>query len=136
MQAATAISAYDASFAEGLLEALMQLDAGADAVLLVGYDTGSVGPLLSVHDAGGLLGGALLLSRSGMRDGKAGPRIDVRLGDGEADAPGALGRHAGNNPMAPMLPLFDALASGATRASLHAGPGRAMTVEIAYDGRP
>ena len=32
MQAATAISAYDASFAEGLLEALMQLDAGAEAV--------------------------------------------------------------------------------------------------------
>jgi hypothetical protein len=32
--------------------------------------------------------------------------------------------------MAPMLPLFDALASGATRATLHAGPGRAMTVEI------
>lgn len=133
MQAATAISAYDASFAEGLLEALMQLDAGADAVLLVGYDTGSVGPLLSVHDAGGLLGGALLLSRGGMRDGKVGPRIDVRLGDGEADAPGALGRHAGNNPMAPMLPLFDALASGATRATLHAGPGRAMTVEITHD---
>lgn len=132
MQAATAISAYDASFAEGLLEALMQLDAGADAVLLVGYDTGSVGPLLSVHDAGGLLGGALLLSR----DGKKGPRIDVQLVDGEADAPGALGRHAGNNPMAPMLPLFDALASGATRATLHAGPGRAMTVEISYDGRP
>ena len=133
MQAATAISAYDASFAEGLLEALMQLDAGAEAVLLVGYDTGSVGPLLSVHDAGGLLGGALLLSRDGTRDGKRGPRIRATLGDGEADAPGALGRHAGNNPMTPMLPLFDALASGATRATLNAGPGRAMTVEIFHD---
>jgi hypothetical protein len=129
MQAATAISAYDASFAEGLLEALMQLDAGAEAVLLVGYDTGSVGPLLSVHDAGGLLGGALLLSR----DGKKAPRIRATLGDGEADAPGALGRHAGNNPMTPMLPLFDALASGASRATLNAGPGRAMTVEIFHD---
>jgi hypothetical protein len=127
MQATTAISAYDASFAEGLLEALMQLAAGAEAVLLVGYDTGSIGPLLSVHDAGGLLGGALLLSRDGN-----GPRITVRLGEGAADAPAALGRHAGNNPMAPMLPLFDALASGATRATLHAGPGRAMTVEIAH----
>ncbi len=127
MQAATAISAYDASFAEGLLEALMQLSAGAEAVLLVGYDTGSVGPLLSVHDASGLLGGAMLLSREGR-----GPRISALLADGDADAPGALAGHVGNNPMAPMLPLFDALASGATRATLLAGPGRVMSVEIAY----
>ena len=127
MQAATAISAYDASFAEGLLEALMQLDAGADAVLLVGYDTGATGPLRSVHDCSGLLGGALLLSRGG-----DGPRISVRLGDGEADAPGTLGGHAGTNPMAPMLPLFDALAAGKTQAMLHAGPARVMAVEIAY----
>jgi hypothetical protein len=128
MQAATAISAYDASFAEGLLEAMMQLDAGAEAVLLVGYDTGSVGPLRSVHDASGLLGGALVLSRNGN-----GPRIAVRLVDGDADAPGALGRHAGSNPMAPMLPLFDALAARAQHVALLAGPNRAMSVEIAYD---
>lgn len=127
MQAATAISAYDASFAEGLLEALMQLEAGAEAVLLVGYDTGATGPLRSVHDCSGLLGGALLLSRSGN-----GPCISVRLGDGEADTPGTLGRHAGTNPMAPMLPLFDALAAGTAQATLHAGPGRVMSVEIAY----
>jgi hypothetical protein len=75
----------------------------------------------------------LLLSRSGMRDGKAGPRIDVRLGDGEADAPGALGRHAGNNPMAPMLPLFDALATGARHAALRAGPGRVLRLELTHD---
>jgi hypothetical protein len=128
MQAATAISAYDASFAEGLLEALMQLDAGSEAVLLVGYDTGATGPLRSVHDCNGLLGGALVLSRS-----NNGPRITVTLLDGDAGAPGALGRHAGTNPMVPMLPLFDALATGAPHASLLAGPGRIMSVEIAYD---
>ena len=129
-QAATAISAYDASFAEGLLEALMQLHAGADAVLLVGYDTGATGPLRSVHDCSGLLGGALVLSRNG-----TGPRITVVLADGDAtaDAPGALGRHAGSNPMVPMLPLFDALACNATHATLIAGPGRTMSVEIAHD---
>jgi Beta-ketoacyl synthase, N-terminal domain len=128
MQPATAISAYDASFAEGLLEALMQLDAGAEAVLLVGYDTGATGPLRSVHDCSGLLGGALVLSRNG-----SGPRMTLALGDGEADAAGALGRHAGTNPMVPMLPLFDALASGTTRAALNAGPGRVLVAEIAYD---
>jgi Beta-ketoacyl synthase, N-terminal domain len=128
MQAATAISAYDASFAEGLLEAIMQLHAGAEAVLLVGYDTGAAGPLRSVHDCSGLLGGALVLSRSGR-----GPRIDVHIGDGEAEAPGALGARCTRNPMAPMLPLFDALAAHAPRTLLHAGTGRALTVEILHD---
>ena len=133
MQAATAISAYDASFAEGLLEAMMQLAAGAEAVLLVGYDTGATGPLRSVHDSSGLLGGALVLSRDGR-----GPRIDISLGDislgdGEAGAPGTLGKRCARNPMAPMLPLFDALAAHAPRAVLHAGPGRAMTVEIIHE---
>lgn len=128
MREATAISAYDASFAQGLIEAMAQLAEGGDAVLLVGYDTGSVGPLLSVHDCSGLLGGALVLSRHGQ-----GPRLVAMLADGEASVPGPLGRHAGANPMAPMLPLFDALAARAPRATLKAAPNRVLTLEIAYD---
>ena len=37
---------------------------------------------------------------------------------------------SGGNAMAPMLPLFQALASGDDLAYLHAGPGRALRVEI------
>lgn len=131
MRAATAISAYDASFAEGVIDALAQLADGADAVLLVGYDTGATGPLRSVHACTGLLGGALVLSHADAN--ASGPRLVASLGDGEASAPGALGRHAGGNAMAPMLPLFDALAARASRAALHAGPGRALMLEFAYD---
>lgn len=132
-EAATAISAYDGSFAEGLVEALAQLAAGAEAVLLVGYDTGASGPLCSIHDCTGLLGGALLLTRDG-----TGPRLSVAYADGEAEAQpggdGALGRHAGGNAMAPMLPLFDALASGGDRVVLRAGPpGRVLAVDISHD---
>ena len=127
MQAATAISAYDASFAQGLVEAMLQLDAGADAVLLVGYDTGATGPLRSVHDCTGLLGGALILSKHGN-----GPRISVDFADGDTAASGALGLHAGGNAMAPMLPLFDALAARATQAILRAGHGRVLTVDIVH----
>lgn len=129
-RAATAISAYDASFAEGLIEALAQLAEGADAVLLVGYDTGAVGPLRSIHPVDGLLGGALVLARD---DGAAGPRLRATLVDAEADAPGALGARCATNPMAPMLPLFDALAAGAATATLHAGPGRALRLELVHD---
>ncbi|MBL8261875.1 MAG: beta-ketoacyl synthase chain length factor [Xanthomonadaceae bacterium] len=131
-EAATAISAYDGSFAEGLVEALAQLAAGAEAVLLVGYDTGATGPLRSVHDCTGLLGGALLLTREG-----TGPRLSVTYADGDAGAlpggDGPLGRHAGGNAIAPMLPLFDALATGTGHVVLRAGPpGRVLAVDISH----
>ncbi|MFZ5636279.1 MAG: beta-ketoacyl synthase chain length factor [Pseudomonadota bacterium] len=125
---ATALAAWDATFAQGLIEALAQLAEGDEAVLLVGYDTAAVGPLRSIHAADDLLGGALVLSRDG-----AGPRLVATLVDGDADAPGALGARCARNPMAPMLPLFDALASGAPRATLQAGAGRALRLEIAHD---
>jgi hypothetical protein len=143
MRAANAISGYDASFTEGLIDALAQLVEGAEAVLLVGYDTGTTGPLRSVHTCTGLLDGALVLARDdaarAMQDAKAEtPRLRVWLddGDGDADAPatqGPLGRHAGGNAMAPMLPLFDALATKAVKTSLVAGPGRVLRVELTYD---
>ena len=136
MAAATAISAYDASFAQGLIEAAAQLAEGADAVLLVGYDTRATGPLLSVHVCNGLLGGALVLVRDGVaHDGAdtAGPRLDLHLLDGDGPAPlGALAARSADNAMAPMLPLFDALASGAGEALLKAGPGRLLQVRIAH----
>ena len=128
MQAATAISAYDGSFAQGLVEAMAQLAEGADAVLLIGYDTAATGPLRSIHDCTGLLGGALLLSRAG-----TGPRLTVRFEDGVPSAHGPLGAHAAGNAMAPMLPLFDALAAKRAQAALLSGPGRVLRVDIAHD---
>src|SRR3546814_8764549 len=45
MHASTAVSAFDASFAQGLVEALAQLAEGAEAVLLAAYDGPATGPL-------------------------------------------------------------------------------------------
>ena len=130
MRAATAISAYDASFAQGLVEALVQLADGAEAVLLVGYDSASAGPLVPVSPSAGLLGGALLLSTA-PRAGA--PRLRATLVDADmAPARGALAGVAGDNAIAPMLPLFEALARGDALASLHAGRGRALRVELAH----
>lgn len=131
VQATTAISAYDATFAQGLLEALLQLAAGNAAVLLVAYDTAGAGPMVPISNSYGLLGGALLLSAAG-HVGK--PRLRATLADGEAQPPrGALSRLAAGNAMAPMLPLFDALATGDDAVLLKAGPGRVLRVEIAHD---
>lgn len=129
MEPATAISAFDATFAQGLLEACVQLAAGAEAVLLVAYDSASTGPLAQVSASSGLLGGALVLARGG-----AGPRLTLSLADGEADAStGALAGVGTGNAMAPMLPLFDALAARHAGCRLKAGPGRILKLDIAHD---
>lgn len=127
-QATTAISAYDATFAEGLVEALVQLHAGAAQVLLVGYDGSASGPLADITHSSGLLGGALVLSREARADA---PRIAVELVDGDAPAvSGALASCAAGNAMVQMLPLFEALARGDASVVLHAGPGRALRVRL------
>lgn len=125
---ATAISAFHGSFAQGLLEALTQLATGTPEVLLVGYDSQSVGPLGRISHSQGLLGAALVLSAGG-----EGLALRAGLGTGGADrAPaGPLETLAAGNAMAPMLPLFDALALGAAHCHLDAGHGAVLQVEIA-----
>ena len=128
-QAATAISAFDATFAEGLVEALVQLAAGEDTVLLVGYDGASAGALAPVSSSTGLLGGALVLSR----EPRAGaPRLTIERIDGDqATPPTRLQALAGGNAMAPMLPLFEALADGTREVHLRAGAGRLLRITLA-----
>ncbi|MBA3487022.1 MAG: beta-ketoacyl synthase chain length factor, partial [Lysobacter sp.] len=84
VHAATAVSAYDATFAQGLLEALMQLSAGDEAVLLVCYDGQSVGPLGRVSRSEGLLGAAFVLSKI-PKPGQSG--LLLSLEDGECPLP-------------------------------------------------
>lgn len=130
MQPASAISAYTASFAQGLIEALAQLAEGDEAVLLVAYDGQAVGALADVAPSEGLLGGALVLSRGG-----AGARLDARLVETSThrDGDGPLARRSADNAMAPMLPLFDVLARGEGQVRLHAGPAHDLLVEVTHD---
>lgn len=125
----TALSAYQASFAEGLLEALLQLHAGAPAVLLVACDGHATGPLAAVSRSTGLLGAALVLT------GPSGDGTPLQLSEAASPciqaAPGPLQRHAVGNAMAPMLPLFDALAAGTSHARLYAGPHRHLQLTLA-----
>ena len=127
-QPATALSSGNASFALGLLEALAQLASGDAAVLLAGYDSQATGPLAAISSSDGLLGGALILARPG---DAALARLQVEFVNMPAPpAPGRLAAHVGANAMAPMLPLFEALASGAGETWLHAGPAQALRIHI------
>ena len=136
LRPATALSAHRASFAQGLLEALAQLACGDNAVLLAAYDTPGTGPLGAVSQSTGLLGGALVLATGPGADqqrDRGGINLRATLVDGDAPrSNGVLSRHAGANAMAPMLPLFDALATGSDLVLLHAGHGRTLRVELAH----
>jgi hypothetical protein len=130
MQAATAISAHDATFAEGLVEALAQLATGSEAVLLVAYDSEALGPLAPLSNSSGLLGAALVLSRT-PRAGATTLRIAIEAGAAPAPS-GALAAIAGGNGMAPMLPLLEALARDGRGARVHAGRNRSLRVDLAH----
>lgn len=122
---ATAVSAYAASFAQGLLEAVVQLADGAAQVLLVAYDAEAHGALGRISPSEGLLGAALVLSA-----GDGAPHT-LALEPGSVDAPNdpLSARYAGN-AMAPMLPLISALAAGSGQCQLLAGPGLRLRVTL------
>ena len=109
--ASTALSAFETSFAAGLLEAASQCAADAQPVLLVAYDTEAVGALASVNRSRGLLAVALLLSPA------PGPRsrwvLDWALQPGAAAVPAlqsAAAQALADNASAPALPLLEAMA--------------------------
>lgn len=128
MAPATAISAYSASFAQGLIEAIGQLAAGEPHVLLVAYDALSPGPLRNVSCSEDFLAGALLLSTAPSDTASA---LQVSLEPGSVDeADGRLSRLLSKNAMAPMLPLFEMLADGSQRQCLlRAGPAQRLRIE-------
>jgi hypothetical protein len=128
MQPATALSAGEASFGQGLLEALAQLHAGSDAVLLVAYDSQAVGPLAPISASQGVLGAALVLSRQ-PREGAA-TLVLEQVEAAAAGEPGPLARRLAANAMAPMLPLLDALAADAGHARVQAGPGQQLRLRL------
>lgn len=112
--ASTALAAADASFATGLLEALVQCTADAQPVMLVAYDTEAVGALTSVNSSRGLLAVALVLSPHPQSD--AAWAVDWSTGAGSVTLPPqpvAAAQALQANASSPALPLFIALAAGA-----------------------
>jgi hypothetical protein len=111
VQPSTAVSAFDHSFAAGLLEACVQCAADERAVLLVGYDIEACGALAGSTASRGLRGLALVVSPlRGPRSGAsltwslvAGPAVAMPLRSAAAQA-------LAGNGMADGLPLFEALA--------------------------
>jgi Beta-ketoacyl synthase, N-terminal domain len=119
MAASNSVSAFEYSFATGLLEAAVQCAADQSPVLLVGYDTPTVGPLTSVTDSRGLLAVAMVIAPE--RSERTVAALDWSLANNAGNAGDAASTYtlprseaakslSGINPMAQALGLFEALA--------------------------
>ncbi|TLY94657.1 MAG: beta-ketoacyl synthase chain length factor, partial [Gammaproteobacteria bacterium] len=129
--ASSALCAYDASFAAGLLEALTQVAVERTAVLLVAYDAGYPEPLHRHRPIPDAFGVALVLAPAVSAASQA--RLTATLGapapDGMAD--GALDSLRRSIPAARSLPLLAQLARRSTgRVVLDYLGGQGLAVEL------
>jgi hypothetical protein len=111
MEASTALTAFDASFAAGLLEAAIQCCTESRPVLLVAFDVEATGALASVTTSRGLVAGALVLSAE--RGAGSLATLDWSLVPGPTSPPplrSAAARSLAGNAMADALPFFEWLA--------------------------
>jgi Beta-ketoacyl synthase, N-terminal domain len=115
MKQSTALTAWMNTFANGLLEALVQATADDTPVLFVAYDVATRGPLAAILPSSGMLAAALILDpRTDARGLK--PRLsccieDEPLACGSAPVPPRWADILPDNAMRQCLPLFSALAS-------------------------
>ena len=134
MQASTALTAFDHSFAAGLLEAATLCAADARAVLLVGYDVEACGALKSVTASRGLLATALVLAPQ--RSKRCVAALDWSLQPGPATAIGLRSDAAGalaHNAMADALPLLETLAAcRAETLLMPLSPLLSLKIEISF----
>lgn len=121
-RAASSVSAYDTTFAAGLIEAATQVYVENVPVLLVAFDVPFPGPLHVVRPVAHEFAVALVLVPLDRE--LTGARATMTVGNGSATADqDVVVRTLGSNPAAASLPLLKALACG-----------HPCIVEIAYQG--
>lgn len=128
----TALTAYQDTFGEGLLEAFSQAACSDRAVLLVAYDIEARGPLATIVPSRGMLGAGVVVSPHAGANPLV--RIHWRTTRGTRRT-AALRRNAeivGPNSMAGCLPFFEALA-GAESRTIHLGLSPSLLLETDFD---
>jgi hypothetical protein len=132
MAASNSLSAFETSFAAGLLEAATQCAADQQAILLVGYDVPAVGPLASIITSSGLMAAAFVVSP--LRTERAVASFDWALDPGPSQVP-TLHSQAANlvhtDSIADALPVFEELArASGTPLRLPLGPTMSLRLLI------
>lgn len=133
MHSSTAISAGDATFGAGLLEAALLAHAEDAPVLLAAYDVAASGPLADVIACRSRFAAALVVAPPPAR-AYARLRLRPRAGAAQlAPEPALLHANHRANPAARGLPLLRALARREpTALSLGAGPQLLLEMEISF----
>ena len=128
-EASTALTAFDASFGAGLLEAATQACADGRPVLLVAFDVEATGALASVTESSGLLACAFVVGP--VESERSIAAFDWSLAGGPALAPAlrsAAARSLAANAMAGALPFLEAIAALPAK---DAGEPVALTLPLA-----
>lgn len=130
--AATAISAADGTFAAGLLEAALQVQAEGAPVLLVAYDIAARGPLGEVACSTSPFAVALVLAAEPSARSRARLALQHRARACTArGAPAGFPTLTGNPTAAQALPLLLALAEKQfVDVMIPAGAGTSLVVEV------
>jgi hypothetical protein len=127
----TSLSAFQYTFASGLLEAIVQATCAQQPVLYVAFDVEAKGPMANISPSRGLLGVALVLAPESLH--RSGPRLTVSV-RGEAAmtvANSQANALIAENALSPCLPLFEALArEQATQVRLATGPNASLCIEL------
>lgn len=113
------LSAYDWSFATGLLEAVTQILGEGRTVLLAAYDLPAPAPLSEVRPMAGPFGAAFVLGPAGNGEGPGlgSLKVGLRRGEGETCLESAeLEALRLGNPAGRSLPLLQAVAEGRSRS--------------------
>lgn len=135
LQPYTALTAFNETFGEGVLEALVQAGCERTPVLLVAYDIEARGPLATMVHSQGMLGVGMVVAPHPGRGALARMRWTTLAGGGTT-AP--LGRNAGlaaGNSMESCIVLFEALALGTRRSlRLALSPGRSLELSLEFEG--
>lgn len=128
----TAISAFNDTFGEGLLEALTQVATDGAPVLYVAYDIEARGPMATIVPSRGLLAAALVLSPERTAASRARLAWRVRPGQPAEITPARPASLAlvDGNCMAPCLPLFEALAAGHGLVEVSLAPQLLLSLDL------
>jgi beta-ketoacyl synthase-like protein len=111
-ESSTVISANDASFAAGLLEALTQLAAEPADILFIAYDLDYPSPLREKRPIPAAFGVALLLRPARSARSLAGISVSIGTGAAQAQAKPDLEGMRRSIPAARSLPLLELIARG------------------------
>lgn len=132
MRPYTAISAGHRSFANGLLEALVQAQGDNTSVLYVAYDIEAQGPLATVVDSTGRLGCALVLNSQPTRQAKFSLKWNTCMAEkpGDSKASTRCASLVAGNAMACAITLFELLARSEGRCTYALGPKLHLELEV------